>query len=99
MYARNLSFHVKPASVVLFNEKIQKDVLPLLRKQSGFKNQVMFSDTEGTHVTSISLWDTEASAKQYATGAYDQVLTLLGDTIDSAPKLVVGSSTIYSPVS
>jgi hypothetical protein len=33
------------------------DVLPLLRKQNGFKDEIAFSGPGGTDITAISLWD------------------------------------------
>jgi hypothetical protein len=96
MYARNLSIHLKPTSLKPFNEKIEKEIMPLLRKQEGFRNEVTFADANGTSVTAISLWDTEAHANQYDTSGYPQVLKILEPVIEGSPTVVMGSSTLYA---
>jgi heme-degrading monooxygenase HmoA len=82
MYARELSIHLQPSSLSLFDEKIANEVLPLLRMQEGFHSVVTFSDLSGTHVTAISLWDTEEHAEQYSESSYSQVLEVLGPVIN-----------------
>ena len=56
MYARNLSIHLKPTSLKPFTEKLEKEIMPLLCKQEGFRNEITFPDDNGTNVTAISLW-------------------------------------------
>jgi hypothetical protein len=96
MYARNLSIHLKPTFLKPFNEKLEKEIMPLLRKQEGFRNEVTFADANGTSVTAISLWDTEAHAKQYDTSGYPQVLKILEPVLEGSPTVVLGSSTVYA---
>jgi heme-degrading monooxygenase HmoA len=95
MYARNLSIHLKPTSLKPFTEKLEKEIMPLLRKQEGFRNEITFSDDNGTNVTAISLWDTEAHANQYNTSGYPQVLKVLEPVLDGSPTMVSGSSIVY----
>ena len=42
MFARRVSMQLKPNSVVEFTQRIEKDVFPLLRKQTGFKDEITF---------------------------------------------------------
>ena len=51
-----------------------KDILPLLRKQNGFKDDITFSGPGGIDVTAISLWDNKASTETYNINAYPEVL-------------------------
>ena len=37
MYARNVSFHLKSNMLADYTRTFDKDILPLLRKQNGFK--------------------------------------------------------------
>ena len=41
MYARNVMIHLKPNSVSEFTRS-SKDILPLLRKQNGFTDEITF---------------------------------------------------------
>ena len=40
MFARNLHLHLKPNSVAEFTRTIEKEVIPLLRKQKGFLDEM-----------------------------------------------------------
>ena len=42
MFARRVSMHLKPNSVAEFTQRIEKDIFPLLRKQTGFKDEITF---------------------------------------------------------
>jgi hypothetical protein len=39
MFARRVYMHLKPNSVAEFTQRLEKDVLPLLRKQKGFQDK------------------------------------------------------------
>jgi hypothetical protein len=42
MFARRVYMHLKPNSVVEFTQRLEKDILPLLRKQRGFQDEITF---------------------------------------------------------
>ncbi len=42
MFARRVYMHLKPNSVVEFTQRLEKDILPLLRKQKGFQDEITF---------------------------------------------------------
>ena len=42
MYARRVSMKLKPNSTLEFTQRLEKDVIPLLRKQSGFLDEITF---------------------------------------------------------
>ena len=42
MFARRVSMQLKPNSVAEFTQRIEKDILPLLRKQNGFQDEITF---------------------------------------------------------
>ena len=90
MFARNVSIHLKPNMLSDYNRTLEKEVLPLLRKQNGFKDEITFSSPSGTEITAISLWDNKANAEVYNTKAYPEVLKTLGRFIDGTPKVQAG---------
>jgi hypothetical protein len=47
-----------------------KDVLPLLRKQKGFKDEITFVGAGGVDVAAISLWENKTDAEAYNTNVY-----------------------------
>ena len=90
MFARNVSFHLKSNMLADYTRTFDKDILPLLRKQNGFKDEITFSGPGGIDVTAISLWDNKANAEAYNTNAYPEVLKTLARVIDGTPKVQTG---------
>jgi hypothetical protein len=66
---------------------LTKDILPLIRKQNGFKDEITFSSPGGIDVTAISLWDNKASAETYNINAYPEVLKTMARFIEGTPKV------------
>jgi hypothetical protein len=90
MFARNVSIHLKSNMVSDYTRTFDKDVLPLLRKQNGFKDEITFAGAGGVDVTAISLWENKADAEAYNTNTYPQVLKTLAKVIDGTPKVQTG---------
>jgi hypothetical protein len=95
MFARNVSIHLKPNTLNDFSQTFEKDVIPMLRKQAGFRDEIAFAADGGADVTAISLWDTKEQAETYATTTYPAVLKALDKFLDGPPKVSV-SKVIHS---
>ena len=59
MFARNVSFHLKSNMLADYTRTFDKDILPLLRRQNGFKDEITFSAPDGVNVTAISFGTTK----------------------------------------
>jgi hypothetical protein len=90
MFARNVSIHLKSNMLSDYTRTFEKEALPLLRKQNGFKDEITFASSGGTDVTAISLWDNKANAEAYNTKAYPEVLKALAKFIEGTPKVQTG---------
>jgi hypothetical protein len=87
MYARNVSISLKPNTASEFTQTLEKDILPLLRKQSGFKDEITFLGADGKDAIAISLWDRKESADVYNRDTYPQVLKGLAKVVDGTPEV------------
>jgi hypothetical protein len=87
MYARNVSFHLKSNMLADYTRTFDNDILPLLRKQNGFKDEITFAGPNGIDVTAISLWDNKADADKYNTNSYPEVLKTMARLIEGTPKV------------
>jgi hypothetical protein len=87
MYARNVSIHLKSNSLSDYTRTFEKDVLPLLRKQKGFKDEITLSGPGGIDVTAISLWESQKDADAYNANAYPEVLKSMSKFIEGTPKV------------
>jgi len=98
MYARNVALHLKPNTLSDFTKAFNTNVLPILRKQKGFQDEITFAIPGGTDVVAISLWDTKENAEAYNTAGYPEVLKSLDRVLDGTPKVRVSdviSSTMH----
>ena len=87
MFARNVSIHLKSNMLSDYTRTFEKDVLPLLRRQHGFKDEITLAGAGGVDVTAISLWENKADADTYNTTAYPQVLKTMERFIEGTPKV------------
>ncbi|MCU1298807.1 MAG: hypothetical protein JWO91_3085 [Acidobacteriaceae bacterium] len=87
MFARNVSIHLKSNMLSDYTQAFEKDVLPLLRKQKGFKDEITFADNGGVDVTAISLWENKTDAETYNTNVYPQVLKTMARFVEGTPKV------------
>jgi len=87
MFARNVSFHLKSNMLSDYTRAFEKDVLPLLRKQNGFKDEIIFAGPGGVDVTAISLWENKKDADNHNASMYPQVLKTLARFIEGTPQV------------
>jgi len=87
MYARSVSFHLKPGRSAEFTQTVEKDIIPVLRKQKGFQDEIAFVAPGGAHAVGISLWDLKENASAYARGAYPAVLKALEQLVEGTPQV------------
>ena len=87
MFARNVSIHLKSNMLSDFTRTFEKDILPLLRKQKGFRDEITMSNPSSLDVIAISLWETRTDAEAYSTKTYPEVLKTFARVIDGTPKV------------
>jgi hypothetical protein len=86
MFACNVSLRLKPNTLSEFTRIFEKEVIPMLRKQSGFRDEIAFAVPGGLDVVAISLWDTKDYAEAYNTSGYPELLKILDKVLDGTPK-------------
>jgi len=79
--------HLKPNSTAQFTEKEEKEILPILRKQKGFRDQMSFVSPSGTEAFAITLWDRAESAEAYNRVSYPEVAKIIATVIDGTPQV------------
>jgi hypothetical protein len=87
MFARNVSIHLKSNMLSDYTRTFEKDILPLLRRQNGFKDEITFAGPGGVDVTAISLWENKTDAETYNTNTYPEVLKTMARFIEGTPKV------------
>ena len=87
MFARRVIMQLKPNAAPEFTQRLESEVLPLLRKQKGFQDEITFVATGGKEAFGISLWDKTDSAEAYGRTAYPEVVKILEKVVDGTPRV------------
>jgi hypothetical protein len=87
MFARNVAVRLKYNMLSEYGHIFESQILPLLRKQKGFRDEISFAGSSGLDVTAISLWDNKADAETYNANTYPEVLKTFAKVIDGVPRV------------
>ncbi len=99
MIARNVTMHLKPNSLAEFTQTFQKQIIPLLRKQKGFQDEITFIVPGERDAVGVSFWDKQENADSYSRGTYPDVVKALEKVLDGTPQvqnLEVSNSTVHN---
>jgi len=96
MFARNVALKLKPNTTVPeFTQLFENEILPVLRNQKGFQDEITFAPAPGSlDLIAISLWDSKESAEAYNTSAYPEIVKALSKVVEGSPR--VRSSEVLS---
>ena len=88
MFARKVLLNLKNAeSAPELTRTLEDKVIPLLREQQGFQDEITFVAPGGTEAFAISLWDKKESADAYNGKTYPEVLKLLAEVVEDDPRV------------
>jgi heme-degrading monooxygenase HmoA len=90
---------LRPDSRVDFTRTLEKEIIPLLRKQKGFKDEITFVNPAGKEAFAISLWDSKEHAEAYNRGTYAEVTRILSKLVEGTPQVKtyeVANSTFHN---
>src|SRR5436853_7648834 len=101
MLARRVYLHLKPNSVAELTQRLEKEIIPLLRKQKGFQDEITFVSQTGKEAFGISLWDKAENAEAYNRGTYPEVTKILATVVEGPAQVEtfeVSNSTFHKIV-
>jgi heme-degrading monooxygenase HmoA len=78
---------LKVNSVKEFTRTLENEVIPVLRKQKGFKDEITLVAPERNEAVAISFWDKKEDAEAYNREKYPEILKTLSKVVDGAPKV------------
>lgn len=84
-FARNVQFQFKSGKETELSNLFEKEVLPMLRRQDGFQEEVTLLNPKGAYF--ISLWDNRKNAETYEKSTYPQVLAKLNPFMVGTPTV------------
>jgi len=88
MFTRNVTMKLKANTTALeFNRIIENEILPLLRKQPGFRDEITFVAPERSEAVAISFWETKEDLKTYSTAGYPELLKIISKIVEGTPRV------------
>ena len=87
MFARHVTMRLKPNTLTEFTRTLENEVIPLLQKQRGFRDEIVLVVPGGTEAVGISLWDQKENADAYSRETYPEVQKLLAKVIEGTPRV------------
>ena len=87
MFTRHVIMELKPNVTTEFTNAIDSKVLPLLRKQKGFRDLITFGAPDRSEAIAISFWDTKEEAEAYNVTGYPEVLETLTGMLEGTPRV------------
>ena len=87
MFARIVNVHLKPNTVGEFTQTMEREIIPLLRKQKGFQDEITCVVPGGAEAVALSLWDQKENAEAYSQKTYPEVLKALAKVVEGTPRV------------
>ena len=87
MFTRHVILQLKPNTATEFTDTVESKILPILRKQKGFRDEITFIATDRSEAIAISFWDTSESAEAYNLSGYSEVLKTLTNLLEGTPRV------------
>lgn len=87
MYSRYVILQIKNNMVREFPHVFEREILPLLRKQKGFLDELILAAPGKAEMITISLWETKELAEVYNREVYPGIIKILNKYIEGVPVL------------
>jgi hypothetical protein len=65
----------------------KSEIIPILRRQKGFRDETIFIAGDRAEAIANSFWDTAEDAEAYGETGYPEVLKSLANTIEGIPTV------------
>jgi len=98
MFARKVSMRLMPERAGDFIQRMENEIIPLLRKQQGFLDEMTLLAQSGKEVYAYSFWENSADAERYDQTTFAQVTKLLTGVIEGSLRVntyMVANSTFH----
>jgi heme-degrading monooxygenase HmoA len=87
MFTRHVTMKLRANSIAEFTRLIENEIIPSLRRQKGFRDEVTLIAPERSEAIGISFWDTKEDAEAYNRAGYLEVLKSLSKAIEGTLKI------------
>jgi hypothetical protein len=98
MFVRKVSMRLRPEAAAEFTRKMEDEIIPLLRKQKGFLDEMTLLAQSGKEVYAYSFWENSTDAENYDKSEFARVTGMLTGVIEGAMRIhtyIVANSTFH----
>ena len=85
MFARLVTMQLRPSLANEFPVTFEKEIVPLLRRQEGFMDELLLISPQSREMVAISLWETKSYAEIYNRELYPRVEKMVEKFIEGEP--------------
>jgi hypothetical protein len=87
MFGRQVTMKLKANAAVELTRIAKNEVIPILRRQKGFRDETIFIAGDRAEAIANSFWDTAEDAEAYSQTGYPEVLRTLANMIEGTPTV------------
>jgi heme-degrading monooxygenase HmoA len=87
MYTRNVTMNLKANCAPEFTRTLEQEVIPMLRKQKGFRDEITLVAQERNEIVAMSFWDKKEDAELYNREKYPEILKTLSKVVEGTPRV------------
>ncbi len=88
MIARHIEVNLKPEKLVEFKKLYENEILPLMKRQTGFLDSISLVPEKLTEKSiTITLWRTKLDCENYHQKEFPKVLEMLKPFLKDTPKI------------
>ena len=98
MFTRSVTMKLKANTATEFSRLIENELLPLLRRQPGFRDEITFVAPGRAEAVAISFWDTKENCETWNRTGYPELLGIVAKVVEGTPTVetfVLCSSTLH----
>jgi hypothetical protein len=87
MFGRQVTMKLKANAATELTRIAESEIIPILRRQKGFRDETIFIAGDRAEAIANSFWDTAEDAEAYSQTGYPEVLRTLANTIEGIPTV------------
>ncbi len=88
MFTRVVEIRTKQGTARDFSNALNDKVLPILRKQHGFVDEItLVSNTDPDRVLALSFWQSESDAERYHREQFTNITQILSPWMEAPPNV------------
>lgn len=87
MFGRQITMKLKANSAKELTRINDNEIIPMLRKHKGFRDETTFIAPERSEAIANSFWDSKEDAEAYSRVGYSEVLKTLANVLEGTPTI------------